>query len=224
VRVLVLEDDTLLRAGIVAELRRRGTSVDAVGTLAEADARLSLISYDVAVLDRTLPDGDAADLVHRLRSTGLSVPTLFLSCRDEVADRVAGLDAGADDYLGKPFAMVELLARIRSLGRRRGQVEPDLLRLGDLEIDRARARVTRGGRPITLTPKEYGVLEYLVRNAGVVISRTRMLEHCWDEFADPASNVVDTRIGRIRAKLGAPPLVRTVRGAGYLASDATDGS
>jgi two-component system copper resistance phosphate regulon response regulator CusR len=217
-RVLVLEDDDLLRASIVAELRRQGTSVDEAANLAEADLRLTTTRYDVAVLDRALPDGDAAGLLARLRAQGVGVPALFLSCHDDVLDRVHGLDAGGDDYLGKPFAMVELLARIRSLGRRSAESQPPALTLGDLVIDRSRASVHRAGRPITLTPKEYSVLEYLVRHAGQVVSRTALLEHCWDEFADPASNVVDTRVGRIRAKIGPPPLVHTVRGAGYLAA------
>ena len=216
--MLVVEDDPSLRSAVAVELRRSGLSVDESGDLAGADERLSMTEYDVAVLDRSLPDGDAADLLARLRASGLTVPVIFLTCRDDVADRIGGLEAGGDDYLGKPFAMAELTARIRSLARRTSAVQPPALILGDLTVDQARASVTRAGRPVTLTPKEYSLLEHLVRNSGRVVTRQDLLEHCWDEFEDPASNVVETRIGRLRAKLGSPPLVHTVRGAGYLAA------
>lgn len=217
-RVLLLDDDTGLRAAVAGPLRRLGMSVDEAGDLASADERLCTTGYDVAVLDRSLPDGDAAVMLRRLRKEGLTVPVIFLTCHDAVADRIAGLEAGGDDHLGKPFAMAELVARIRSLARRTAAVAPPVLTLADLEIDQARAAVRRGGRPVTLTPKEYSLLEHLVRNAGRVVCRQELLEHCWDEFEDPSSNVVEARIGRMRAKLGAPPLVHTVRGAGYLAA------
>jgi two-component system copper resistance phosphate regulon response regulator CusR len=148
----------------------------------------------------------------------VSVPVLFLTCRNDVSDRVEGLEAGGDDYLGKPFAMAELVARVRSLARRTAAVQAPVLTLGDLVVDQARASVSRDGRAVTLTPKEYSLLEYLVRHAGQVVSRQDLLEHCWDEFAEPASNVVEARIGRLRSKLGSPPLVHTVRGTGYLAA------
>jgi two-component system copper resistance phosphate regulon response regulator CusR len=219
VRVLLLDDDADLRTTVASRLRQLGMCVDEAADLAAADERLCVTPYDVAVLDRGLPDGDAAVLLRRLRTTAaLTVPVIFLTCHDEVADRVAGFEAGGDDYLGKPFAMAELVARLRSLTRRTAAVAPPVLTLGDLEIDQARARVRRGGRPITLTAKEYGLLEHLVRHAGRVVSRQELLEHCWDEFEDPASNVVEARIGRMRAKLGTPPLVHTVRGTGYLAA------
>jgi len=217
-RVLLVEDDGDLRGAVASRLRRLGMSVDEAGDLAAADERLCVTRYDVAVLDRGLPDGDAAGLLRRLRAASVSVPVIFLTCRDDVGDRVAGLEAGGDDYLCKPFAMPELVARIRSLARRTAVVAPPVLTLGDLEIDQARAVARRGGRPITLTPKEYSLLEHLVRHAGQVVSRQDLLEHCWDEFEDPASNVVEARIGRMRAKLGSPPLVHTVRGTGYLAA------
>lgn len=218
-RVLLLEDDDELRTAVASRLRRLGLSVDEAVDLASADERLCVNPYDVAVLDRGLPDGDAADLLRRLRTTsGLTVPVIFLTARDDVADRVAGLEAGGDDYLGKPFAISELVARIRSLARRTTAVAPPVLVLADLEIHQARGAVRRGGRPLTLTPKEYSLLEHLVRNTGRVVTRQELLEHCWDEFEDPASNVVEARIGRMRAKLGTPPLVHTVRGAGYLAA------
>jgi DNA-binding response OmpR family regulator len=218
-RVLLLEDDGELRTAVASRLRRLGMSVDEADDLAGADERLRITPYDVAVLDRGLPGGDAAVLLHRLRTTvQLTVPVIFLTCRDDVGDRVAGLEAGGDDYLGKPFAMPELVARIRSLARRTAAVAPPVLTLGDLQIDQARASVRRADRPITFTPKEYSLLEHLVRNAGRVVSRQELLEHCWDEFEDPASNVVEARIGRMRAKLGVPALVHTVRGTGYFAA------
>ena len=218
VRVLLLEDDDELRASVAAVLRSAGTAVDEAGLLRDADERLHVHAYDVAVLDRRLPDGDAAVLLSRLRAQGLATPVLFLTALADVGDRVDGLDAGGDDYLVKPFAMAELLARVRSLARRAGRTDAPVLRLADLEVDRARVTVTRGGRALTLTPKEFSLLAHLVRNAGRVVSRTELLEHCWDEFADPSSNVVDVRIRLLRAKLGDPALVHTVRGAGYVAA------
>ncbi len=217
VRVLLLEDDALLREAVAAVLRPRGVAVDEVGLVSEADERLSTNEYDVAVLDRMLPDGDAADLVATLRLGGLTTPVIFLTAMADITDRVAGLDAGGDDYLVKPFAMAELLARIRSLSRRGPATTTAALSLADLLIDEARTEVTRGGQLLTLTPKEYGMLAYLVRHAGRVVSRGELLEHCWDEHADPSSNVIDVRMRLVRAKLGDPPLLHTVRGAGYIA-------
>lgn len=217
VRVLIVEDDVALRGTVVDVLRRQGMSVDTAGTVAEADEKLRITDYDVAVLDRALPDGDAAALLRRLRAAGIGVPALFISGLDEVRERVVGLDAGADDYLVKPFAMAELLARVRALGRRREAVDQPVLRLGDLAVDLASLAVTRAGRAITLTPKELAILTCLVRSAGRVVSRSTLIEHCWDEYADPVSNVVDVRVRMLRVKLGDPPLVHTVRGAGYVA-------
>ena len=218
VRVLLLDDDAQLRADVARQLRRAGMSVDEVADLATADEHLCVTPYDVAVLDRSLPDGDAATMLARLREDGLAVPVIFLTCHDDVGDRIDGLDAGGDDYLGKPFAIGELVARIRSLARRTAAVRPPVLALGDLRVDLARAAVTRDGRPVTLTPKEYSLLEHLVGRAGQVVSRQELLEHCWDEYEEPSSNVIEARIARMRAKLGSPPLVHTVRGTGYLAA------
>jgi len=217
VRVLLLEDDHELRSSVATALRRQSYAVDEAKTIADADERLSINTYDVAVLDRSLPDGDAADLLRRVRKDGCSVPVLFLSARADIDDRVRGLDSGGDDYLVKPFAMEELLARLRSLSRRRPDTVEGVLTLGDIEIDPARVRATRAGRSILLTPKEFGLLAYLVRHAGRVVSRTELLEHCWDEFADPSSNVIDVRIRLLRGKLGDPPVIHTVRGAGFVA-------
>lgn len=219
VRVLVLDDDEDLRTAVADVLRGRGMSVDEAGCLAEADEKLRITDYDVCVLDRMVPDGDAAAMMRDLRQDGLVAPVLFLSGLDGVSERVAGLDAGADDYLVKPFAMDELLARVRALSRRREAVDQPVLRLADLAVDLASMTVTRAGRPITVTPKEFAILTCLLRSAGRVVSRSTLIEHCWDEFADPVSNVVDVRVGMLRTKLGAPPLVHTVRGAGYVARD-----
>lgn len=216
VRVLLVEDDLDLRSSVAAVLRRQAYAVDEAGSIAEADERLAVHSYDVAILDRALPDGDAADLLREARAAGWTAPVLFLSARADIHDRVRGLDAGGDDYLVKPFAMEELLARLRSLTRR-PQVTTERLALADVEIDPARVEATRAGRPILLTPKEFGLLAYLVRHTGRVVSRTELLEHCWDEYADPSSNVVDVRIRLLRSKLGNPALIHTVRGAGFIA-------
>jgi two-component system copper resistance phosphate regulon response regulator CusR len=216
-KVLVLEDDTVLRAAVARALRDSGAAVDESGTLAEADERLRVNEYDAVVLDRGLPDGDAADLVRSLREEGWDTPALFLTALDEVRDRVGGLDAGADDYVAKPFSTAELLARVRALARRSGTVDAPTAVLGDLVVDPAAMRVTRAEREVLLTAKEFSLLLHLVRNAGRVVSRTELIEHCWDEYADPMSNVVDVRIRLLRRKLGQPAQIHTVRGAGYVA-------
>jgi DNA-binding response OmpR family regulator len=217
VRVLVLDDDEDLRTAVADVLRGRGMAVDEASCLAEADEKIRITDYDVCVLDRIVPDGDAATMMRDLRRDGLDAPVLFLSGLDGVSERVAGLDAGADDYLVKPFAMDELLARVRALSRRREAVDQPVLRLADLAVDVASMTVTRAGQPITLTPKEFAILTCLLRSAGRVVTRGTLIEHCWDEYADPVSNVVDVRVRMLRTKLGAPPLVHTVRGAGYMA-------
>ncbi len=219
VRVLLLEDDAALRTVIAGVLRAQGVAVDEAGRVSEADEKLSVNDYDLAVLDRMLPDGDSAQMLARLRGADVNVPVIFLTAMADVTDRVHGLDAGGDDYLVKPFAMEELLARIRSLARRPAAVTMPELELADLVIDPARTAVSRGSRRLTLTPKEYAVLEYLVRHTGRVVSRSELLEHCWDEYADPTSNVVDVRMRLLRNKLGDPPLVHTVRGVGYIAEE-----
>lgn len=217
VRVLLLEDDTALRASVAAVLRPRGISVDEAALLAEADEKIRINDYDLVILDRLVPDGDAASLVARLREDGIATPVIFLTALDSVADRVAGLDVGADDYLVKPFAIEELLARIRSIGRRPLAFTGSQLSLADLVIDEGKVSVTRAERPITLTPKEFSLLTYLVRHAGRVVPRSEIFEHCWDEYADPTSNVIEVRMRLLRQKLGEPPLLHTVRGAGYVA-------
>jgi DNA-binding response OmpR family regulator len=216
-RILVLDDDSLLRRSVADALSRLALAVDEAATLREAHERLLMNEYDLAVLDRRLPDGDAVVMLGDLRKAGLQTSVIFLTGLGEVGQRVEGLDVGADDYLVKPFAMEELLARVRTLLRRTGGDRQPLLELGDVSLDPARMCVTRAGLPLTLTPKEFSVLAYLIRQAGRVVSRTELLEHCWDEFADPSSNVIDVRIRLLRGKLGDPPIIHTVRGGGYLA-------
>jgi DNA-binding response OmpR family regulator len=175
--------------------------------------------YDLVILDIMLPVHPGDEILRRMRAAGIATPALFLTARDSLADRVAGLDLGADDYVVKPFEFSELLARIRAVLRRaRGAAEPELA-VGDLVIDPARHTVTRGGERVDLLPREYALLEYLARHAGEVCSRTKILEHVWSMDFDTLSNVVDVHINHLRRKLdrgGAPPLIHTVRGVGYV--------
>jgi DNA-binding response OmpR family regulator len=167
------------------------------------------------VFDRMLPDGDAITYVHRRRQQGWSVPVLFLTARDRVADVVAGFEHGGDDYLVKPFALAELMARVLILARRAGGARPAVLRHADLEINCARRQARRAGVLLGLTAKEFAVLEYLMTRPGQAVSRSELIEHCWDSSTDPMSNVVDAVVRRLRGKLGEPELLHTVRGRGY---------
>jgi DNA-binding response OmpR family regulator len=221
-RILLLEDDADLRRSVARFLRRDAWSVDEARTLDEADERLAVNDYDVLVLDRTVPGGDSLAVLAAFRARGGRSPCLFLTARDAVADRVEGLVAGADDYVIKPFAMEELLARVHVLSRRVTTASAPVLRIDDIEVDPGRHRVTRAGVELALTAKEFAILRYLLANAGRVVSRTELLEHCWDEFADPMSNVVDVKVRQLRRKLGEPAVVRTVRGAGYRILPATE--
>lgn len=214
-KVLLLEDDVELGAAVVDGLRDEGFVVDHVGTLRDADLQRSVTHYDCLVLDRMVPDGDAVALVDALRRAGDTTPTLLLTARDRVSDRVAGFEHGADDYLVKPFAFAELTARIRALGRRAADPAPPVLRAGDLELDTARHEVRRRGLPVSLTAKEFTVLEVLLTAAGRVVGRTELLERGWDEMSAPGSNVVDVLVGQLRRRLGSPDPIETVRGVGY---------
>ncbi len=214
-RVLLVEDDEDLRTAVAAALRAAALAVDTAVDLAAADEALFATPYDCVVFDRMLPDGDALDYVRGRRRAGWSAPVLFLTARDTLADRVAGFQGGGDDYLIKPFGTAELVARVHSLCRRSGQQRPAVLRSADLELDTARREVRRGGVLLTLTYKEFAVLEYLLVRAGDAVSRADIEEHCWDAMAEPMSNVVDVVIAQLRRKLGDPPLIGTVRGQGY---------
>ena len=210
-RVLVIEDDDDLRVAITASLRAAGFAVDAVSDLPGADEALTVNAYDCAVFDRMLPSGDA---LHYVRARRPAAPVLFLTARDTVADRIAGLEYG-DDYVVKPFATEELVARVRSLCRRVATGRPPVLHCGDLEIDSGRHEVRRAGVLITLTAKEFAVLEQLVARQGRPVTRGELIEEAWDQMADPASNVLDVLITQLRRKLGRPPMIHTVRGIGY---------
>ncbi|MGY4101352.1 response regulator transcription factor [Nocardia sp. R16R-3T] len=215
-RVLVIEDDEGLGMEVTAGLRSAGFAVDLAADLADADVKISVNGYDVIVVDRGLPDGDGLQLVAAYRARGQRVPVLMLTARDALADRIAGFEHGADDYLVKPFALPELLARVRALSRRREHPAPARIVLGDIDIDLPRRRVQRAGILRSLTPKEFAVLELLAIRADSVVSRSELIECCWDEMAEPASNVVDAVIAQLRRKLGAPPVIETVRGTGFL--------
>lgn len=213
-RVLVVEDDEDLSVAVVAALRSLFL-VDVARSCAAADAALGRADYACVVFDRMLPDGDAVDHVRQRRQAGWTVPVLFMSARDTVTDRVAGFAGGGDDYLVKPFSVAELIARVRVLARREGGGRPTVLRYADLEVDCVRREIRRDGVLLTLSDREFAVLEYLALRPEQAVSRTDLIEHCWDESTDPMSNVVDVTVGRLRRKLREPNLIHTVRGRGY---------
>lgn len=214
-RVLVVEDDEDLQVGVPSALRSAALAVDVVGDIAAADEALFVNSYDCVVFDRMLPDGDSIEYVRRRREDGWAVPVLFLTARDTLADRVQGFDHGGDDYLVKPFEVAELVARVLSLCRRAGTGRPPVLKYDDLEVDTGRREVRRDGVLLTLRPKEFAVLEYLIARPEQAVSRRDLLEHCWDAMADPNSNVVDAVVKDLRKKLRGPRLIQTVHGFGY---------
>jgi DNA-binding response OmpR family regulator len=214
VRVLVVEDHIALANRIGEGLRDAGFAVDVVNDGAAALEGTSSTDYDVIVLDRDLPTVHGDQVCRRLVRDGSPSRILMLTAAADVDDRVDGLELGADDYLGKPFAFHELIARIRALGRR-GPGAPAVVRRGDLVIDLARHRASRAGVPLTLTRKEFGVLESLAGADGAAVSAEELLEHVWDAHADPFSNTVAVTVGRLRRKLGNPPVIETVIGVGY---------
>ncbi|WP_413752127.1 response regulator transcription factor [Streptomyces sp. R-74717] len=218
-RILVLEDDPELGPAIAAGLREAGFAVDFAVDLADADFKLAVNSYDCLVADRMLPDGDALTLLAAQRKAGSMLPVLLLTALDAVSDRVAGFEHGADDYLVKPFASAELTARVRSLCRRGQPARLPVLRVGDVELDVPRRRVLRAGVLLTLTAKEFAVLEVLLLRAGEVVTRAELIERCWDEMSEPLSNVVDVLISQLRRRLGPPEVIATVRGIGYRIAD-----
>jgi DNA-binding response OmpR family regulator len=217
-RILLIEDDAKAARLLTKGLQEEGFVVDVAATGEAGEDKAAVSEYDVIVLDRLLPDTEGLLVCRELRARGVPTPILMLTARDSLADRASGLGAGADDYLTKPFAFEELLARIRALLRRSRLVHPAVLRVGDLTLDPASRRVTRGAVPIALTAKEYAILELLVRNAGEVVSRTRLAERVWDEALDILDNLIDVHVSNLRKKLergGRLPMIHTVRGAGY---------
>lgn len=223
-RLLVVEDEPDLADVIARGLRRDGHAVDIATRADEADLKLRSAGYDLVVLDWNLPDGSGLELCQALVSGEL--PTLegdrprilMLTARDDVDDRVAGLDSGADDYVVKPFAFAELSARVRALIRRDTESNP-VITVGPLEIDHARFVARRNGEKLDLTAKEFALLYYFMANAGAVMSQEHLLEHVWDEMADPLTNVVRVTVSNLRKKLGDPPLITTVAGRGYRLED-----
>ena len=216
-RILLVEDDADLAGLVALGLRNESYAVDVAGSCAEADWLLRTVRFDVACLDLGLPDGDGLDLVRRLATDPeLRRPrrTLVLTARDAVADRVAGLDAGADDYLVKPFEFSELVARLRALARR-GDAEGSLLRVGALRLDLAAHRAWRGDVPLELTPREFSLLRYFMNHPGKVLSTEDLLEHVWDANADPFTSSPRTILSRLRKKLGEPSPIVTITSAGY---------
>ncbi|MCC5580273.1 response regulator transcription factor [Microtetraspora sp. AC03309] len=211
-RVLVVEDHVTLAQRIAEGLRDAGMAVDVVNDGAAAMVEAASTAYDVIVLDRDLPEVHGDQVCRSL--AGGDARILMLTAAAEVDDRVDGLELGADDYLGKPFAFHELVARIRALGRRAPSAPP-IVRRGDLVVDRARHRASRGTRALLLTRKEFGILEMLMAADGGVVSSEELLEHVWDANADPFSNIVSVTMTRLRRKLGPPPVIETVVGRGY---------
>jgi DNA-binding response OmpR family regulator len=211
-RVLVVEDHATLADRIAQGLCQAGMAVDAVHDGAAALEAAAETAYDVIVLDRDLPVVHGDRVCRVVAGSGPRI--LMLTAAADVDDRVDGFELGADDYLGKPFAFAELVARVRALSRR-GPSVPPVLRRGDLTVDRARHRASRGGRPLSLTRKEFGILEMLVAADGALVSAEELLEHVWDAHADPFSNIVSVTMARLRRKLGDPPLIETVVGKGY---------
>ena len=218
-RVLVIEDDREAAEYLVKGLKESGITADHAADGEDGLAMAGEGGYDVLIVDRMLPRLDGLALTERLRAEGVETPILFLSALGEVNDRVKGLKAGGDDYLVKPFAFSELLARLEALVRRRTPAEVETtLAVDDLEVDLLARQVTRSDTRIDLQPREFRLLEYLMKHAGQVVTRTMLLEHVWDYHFDPQTNVIDVHISRLRAKIDKDfekPLLHTVRGAGY---------
>jgi len=223
-RLLIVEDDAEAAAYLVKAFREAGHVADHAPDGLEGYAMAQGGGYDVLVVDRMLPRMDGLSVIRSLREQGETTPALILSALAQVDDRVKGLRAGGDDYLPKPYAFSELLARVEVLSRRRGAPasEPTTYRVGDLLLDRLAHRVTRAGEEIALQPREFRLLEYLMKHAGQVVTRTMLLENVWDYHFDPQTNVIDVHVSRLRAKVDKGfehPMIHTIRGAGYMVRD-----
>ncbi len=217
-RILVIEDEKRIADFVGRGLESSGYSVELADSGEAALAKLHSADYDLVILDLMLPDMDGISILEKLRARKSSPPVLILSARSTLDDRVKGLELGADDYLIKPFAFMELLARVRAL-LRRGQAMPERLQVGDLVLDCLRRKVNRGGETIDLAPKEFSILEFLMRNRGRPMSRTMIVEHVWEMDYDGLTNIVDVYIRHLRSKIDDPypvKLIQTVRGVGYM--------
>lgn len=226
-RILLVEDDARVARFVARALREQAYAVDVVGNGDDALYQVAINTYDAVILDVMIPGRDGFEVCRELRATHAAIPVLMLTARDAVEDRITGLDIGADDYLTKPFEVGELLARVRALLRRGSELRPATIKVADLELDTRGQQARRGGRLITLTTKEYALLEYLARNAGRVIGREEISEHVWDETFDPFSNLIEVYINRLRRKVDESfdvPLIHTRRGAGYLLQAPSDES
>ena len=217
-RILIVDDDPRLRAVIARGLSEDGYVVDLAEDGEEGQYLAEANDYDLVVLDLMMPKRDGLAVCRNLRELGRESPVLMLTAKSSVPDRVTGLDAGADDYLVKPFAFEELVARVRALTRRAGPTRSTTLKVGDLELDTVTRRLRRADREIRLTAKEYAVVEYFLRNPGALVTRGMIEEHAWNNDFDSLSNLVDVYIRRLRAKIdvdGTPSVIETIRGAGY---------
>jgi DNA-binding response OmpR family regulator len=226
-RVLLVEDDPGVVRFVARGLREQAFAVDVAENGRDALTQAFIYPYDVIVLDVMIPGVNGVDVCRQIRGRGLRTRILMLTARVSVADRIEGLDAGADDYLAKPFDFGELLARIRALLRRGDRLAEDTITVGDLVVDTRTQTVVRAGRPVPLTTKEYAMLEFLARHSGRVVGRAEISEHVWDGNFDPFSNAIEVYINRLRRKLseaGGEPLIHTRRGAGYRLSPSGDGS
>jgi two-component system OmpR family response regulator len=222
-RLLIIEDDRDAAEYLAKAFREVGHVADLAADGEEGLAMAQAAPYDVLIVDRMLPKRDGLSVIGALRKDGSGTPVLILSALGQVDDRVKGLRAGGDDYLAKPYAFSELLARVEVLSRRSGgRAEETVYKVADLELDRLSHRVSRGGEEIVLQPREFRLLEYLMKHAGQVVTRTMLLENVWDYHFDPQTNVIDVHISRLRSKIDkgfAQPLLHTVRGAGYIVRD-----
>jgi two-component system OmpR family response regulator len=216
VRLLLVEDDAKLSGAVSRGLRAEGYAVDVAADGEDALLQAAVYEYDGVILDLMLPVRDGLEVCRALRERGSWMPILMLTARGGVDDRIRGLDAGADDYLPKPFDFGELLARVRALVRRTPTERPARLEVGDLVVDPATHDVLVGGRPLALTAREFAVLEYLVRHPDQVVSRSALLDHVWDANYEGSTNIVDVYVGQLRRKLERPGLIRTVRGVGFV--------
>ena len=223
-KILVVEDEQRVAQFIQKGLKEEGHAVDCAYDGEEGGFLAEVNEYDLIILDLMLPKKSGLGVCAEIRERGVTTPVLMLTARDAVQDKVRGLDAGADDYLTKPFVFDELLARVRALLRRGSDSKAPILKIIDLELDPMSRRVTRGGKAIRLTTKEYALLEYMMRNRGRVLTRTMLLERVWDFHFDPKTNVVETHVSRLRSKVDRPfatEMIRTIRGSGYVLNAAS---